>query len=85
MPDIEITDRQLKALERFMKLLPHGKELDLVILQAHLLIEEQVNALIDEQLKNTPALKRASWDRSTAFAWPNHSSHPTRSPGCGPR
>jgi len=35
-----------------MDLLPHGKELDLVILKAHLLIEEQINLLVAERLKN---------------------------------
>lgn len=59
MSDPEIAERQLDAFKRFLGLLPHGKELDLVILKAHLLVEEQVNALIDERLKNAPALKKA--------------------------
>ncbi len=56
MPTRDITDRQLKAFDRFLKLLPHGRELDLVILKAHLLIEEQVNALIQERLKNSSVI-----------------------------
>ena len=56
MPDREITERQLKAFRRFLERLPHGRELDLVILKAHLLIEEQVNALIQERLKNATVL-----------------------------
>ena len=48
----EITDRQLESFQRFLKLLPHGKDLDLVILKAHLLIEEQLRQLISERLKN---------------------------------
>lgn len=56
MPDKHITDRQGKAFWRFLELLPHGKELDLVILKAHLLIEEQVNALINERLKNSSVI-----------------------------
>ena len=59
MADSEITVRQLEAFQRFLSLLPHGKDLDLVILKAHLLIEEQVNALIDERLKTFSALKKA--------------------------
>ena len=51
----EITPRQLQAFERFLKLLPQGKELDLVILKAHLLVEEQLNFLIAGRLK-TPSV-----------------------------
>jgi len=56
MPDRDITDRQIKAFRRFTERLPHGTKLDLVILKAHLLIEEQINALIRERLKNSNAL-----------------------------
>ena len=54
--DREITPRQLKAFERFLQLLPHGRELDLVILKAHLLIEEQLNLLIASRLSNPDVL-----------------------------
>ena len=60
MSDEDITDRRLEAFDRFLKRLPHGKELDLVILKAHLLIEEQINLLIDERLKNSGALEEAN-------------------------
>jgi hypothetical protein len=56
MPAGDITDRQLRAFRRFLERLPHGKELDLVILKAHLLIGEQVNALLQERLKNPSVL-----------------------------
>lgn len=59
MPDSEITERHLHAFRRFISLLPSGKELDLVILKAHLLIEEQVNVVIDQRLKSAGALKKA--------------------------
>ncbi len=52
----EVSDRQIKAVRRFIELLPHGKELDLVILKAHLLIEEQLNFLLAERLKNPSVL-----------------------------
>lgn len=51
MTESEITRRQLQAFKRFLERLPHGKDTDLVILKAHLLIEEQINALIRERLK----------------------------------
>ena len=51
MPDRDITDRQLKAFRRFLERLPHGKELDLVILKAHLLIEEQVVPVYQDVLQ----------------------------------
>jgi hypothetical protein len=59
MTDIEITDRQLKAFRRFLNRLPHGKELELVVLKAHLLMEEQINLLVDERTKNPTALEEA--------------------------
>jgi hypothetical protein len=52
----EITDRQVQAFRAFVDRLPHGKDLDLVILKAHLLIEEQVNALLRERLANPRVL-----------------------------
>jgi len=55
----DITDRQLESFQRFLKLLPHGKDLDLVILKAHLLIEEQLRQLISERLKNPTSLDDA--------------------------
>ncbi len=52
----EISDRHIEASRRFFELLPRGKELDLVILKAHLLIEEQLNFLLAERLKNPSVL-----------------------------
>ena len=51
-----ITDRQLEAFKRFILRLPHGQDVDLIILKAHLLIEEQVNALLQERLRNFQVL-----------------------------
>ena len=56
MSNSEITARQLQAFKRFLTRLPHGKDVDLVILKAHLLVEEQVNALIRERLSNPELL-----------------------------
>src|SRR5260221_9560091 len=56
MPSAKITRRRIEAFKRFLVLLPHGRELDLVILKAHLLIEEQINALVAERLRNAPVL-----------------------------
>ena len=36
--------------------MPHGKDVDLVILKAHLLIEEQINAMLHERLRNPDVL-----------------------------
>ena len=58
----DITNRQLESFQRFLKLLPHGKDLDLVILKAHLLIEEQLRQLISERLKNPTSLDDARLD-----------------------
>lgn len=51
MTDDQVTQRQLEAFGKFLKLLPHGQDLTLVILKGHLLIEEQVRQLIDERVK----------------------------------
>ncbi len=58
-PTREITPRQLEAFQRFIKLLPHGKDIDLVLLKGHILIEEQVRLLIDRRLRNRAALSDA--------------------------
>lgn len=55
----KISDRQLESFQRFLKLLPHGKDLDLIILKAHLLIEDQLRQLISERLKNPASLDDA--------------------------
>ena len=52
----DISDRQIKAARRLFELLPRGKDLELVILKAHLLIEEQLNFLLAERLKNPSVL-----------------------------
>jgi hypothetical protein len=53
-----VTERQLAAFRRFIDRLPHGKDIDLVILKAHLLMEEQVNAILHERLQNPDMLLR---------------------------
>ena len=50
------TKRQIEAFRRFLKLLPHGKDLELVILKGHLLIEEQIKEIIRQRLLNPEAL-----------------------------
>jgi hypothetical protein len=59
MVEKQTTDRQVAAFGRFLKLLPHGKDLTLVILKGHLLIEEQVRQIIDERVKKPDALHSA--------------------------
>lgn len=52
----EVSAKQVRAFQRFLTILPHGKDRDLVLLKAHLLIEEQVRQIVDERLKNPRAL-----------------------------
>ncbi len=52
----EITKRHSAAFRRFLQLLPHGKEPELVLIKANLLIEEQIRHLIDRRLQNPAAL-----------------------------
>lgn len=56
----EITERQLDAFERFLSVLPHGQDTELVLLKGHLLIEEQVRLLVDKRLRNPAALYEAN-------------------------
>ena len=56
----ELTTRHLEAFQRFLSLLPHGKDSELALLKGHLLIEEQIRALIDRRLQNPQALKEAN-------------------------
>lgn len=56
----EITERQLDAFERFLSVLPHGQDTELVLLKGHLLIEEQVRTLVDKRLRNPAALHEAN-------------------------
>jgi hypothetical protein len=56
MSEPEISKRRLQAFKRFLERLPHGKDVDLFILKAHLLIEEQINALIRERLESPDTL-----------------------------
>src|SRR5450759_268308 len=51
-----INSRQIEDFGRFLKILPHGKDQGLVLLKAHLLIEEQIRKIVDERLKNPDAL-----------------------------
>ncbi len=56
----ELTSRHLEAFQRFLELLPHGKEPEVVLLKGHLLIEEQIRALIDHRLRNPKTLREAN-------------------------
>ena len=58
----EVSPHQIHAFRRFLKLLPHGKDRALVVLKAHLMIEEQIRQIVDERLKNAEALRDARLD-----------------------
>jgi hypothetical protein len=53
----EVTPRQVEAFQRFLALLPHGGDKTSVILKAHLLVEGQVRQIVDERVKDLPALE----------------------------
>ena len=56
----EITERQLLAFKRFVAILPHGQDVELVLLKGHILIEQQVRLLIERRLRNPGALREAN-------------------------
>ncbi|MDD2914855.1 MAG: hypothetical protein PHP70_05995 [Gallionella sp.] len=55
----DATEREVEAFRRFLQLLPHGEGIELILLKAHLLIEEQVRQIIKERLSNPSALDDA--------------------------
>jgi hypothetical protein len=57
--EIDVSERELQAFARFLKLLPHGRDRELVILKAHLLVEEQLRQLIAERVRNREVLPKA--------------------------
>lgn len=47
-------------LDRFLKLMPRSRDLTLIVLKGHLLVEEAVNDLLSTLLKNPEALRQAT-------------------------
>ena len=56
----EPAKRQLKAFKSFLERLPHEKDMELVLLKGHLLIEEQVRLIVDNRLRNPGVLDEAN-------------------------
>ncbi len=56
----ELTPRHLEAFQRFLEILPHGRDPELVLIKGHLLIEELIRVLIDCRLPNPQALREAN-------------------------
>lgn len=52
----DVSTKQIQAFQRFLRVLPQGKDQELVLLKGHLLIEEQVRQIVDERLKSPGAL-----------------------------
>ncbi|KFX63846.1 hypothetical protein KBK24_0119300 [Burkholderia sp. K24] len=67
-----MTDRQLDAFRKFLKLLPHGKDIELIVLKAHLLIEEQIHLIVRRHLRNPDALGKLSCDKAISLAQALH-------------
>jgi hypothetical protein len=56
MKPLDVSADEMQAFRRFLSLLPHGGHRDLVLLKAHLLIEEQIRRIIDINLPNPKAI-----------------------------
>lgn len=56
MSEPPITPRQIEAFRSFVTRLPHGQDVDLVILKGHLLIEAELNEIVSARLPNAGAL-----------------------------
>jgi hypothetical protein len=59
MTESRVTSREAEAMRRFITKLPHNADPALVILKAHLLIEEQLRLLVDERMAKPKALQTA--------------------------
>lgn len=64
MVNTAITSEEVAAFRRFITLLPHGKDMVLVVLKGHLLIEEQLRHVVDEHVNNPNALANAQFSCS---------------------
>ncbi len=62
MESAEIGPKQRDSFRKFFQKLPHGKDITLVILKGHLLLEEQIRAIVDERLTTPSALKDSRLD-----------------------
>jgi len=51
------SEHEIESFKRFMKLMPQNADLELTILKGHLLIEEQLRAIIKERIKGNKALE----------------------------
>ena len=58
MTDDQVTPRQMEAFGKFLRLLPPGQDLTLVILKGHLLIEEQIRQIIAERVNRPDVLEK---------------------------
>lgn len=54
-----MTSHEIESIRRFYSLLPKTDDLELVVLKAHLLLEEQLFALVFERVKNEKSIKDA--------------------------
>ncbi|MFT4504615.1 hypothetical protein [Caballeronia sp. 15711] len=68
MSEGQPTERETDAFMRFMKLLPHGKDIELVVLKAHLLIEEQIHLIVRNRLQNPDVLGRLNCGQAIKLA-----------------
>ena len=57
----------IASFRKFYKLLPRSKDVSLVILKLHLLVEEQVRAFVDERLQDKEALEDAKLEAHQAI------------------
>lgn len=59
MPDSELPERALQDRDRLFKHLPEDTDLVLIVLKAHLLLEEQLNSVLETSLGHAEFLKTA--------------------------
>lgn len=64
MANKTVSSAEVEAFRRFLTLLPHGKDMVLVVLKGHLLIEEQLRNVVDEHVNHPKALASAQFSCS---------------------
>lgn len=64
MVNTAASNAEIEAFRRFVTSLPHGKDLVLVVLKGHLLVEEQLRHVVDEHVGHPNALANAQFSCS---------------------
>lgn len=58
----KVNQKQILAFRKYFSTIPHAKDLTLVVLKGHLLLEEQIRETVIERLTNKEAINKARFN-----------------------